>query len=213
MIVLMNISRATMRNVWKASLLTANLLKRDVLETNAKIWKLFISACSGAKMATLGVSVQKVTDVAFCEVDIPRAQLVLKNETVCEEAAGILKYLGCCHEYVRSGASYHTMSDLAKRTLEYIRDYSSRAGDVDDARQLYELVWFYVSAIQVQGLQKKMSTLLYEQICEAVPAVSRVLQNFNDTDLRTSLESRLLATIEASFNGQEALQVDPCNSS
>lgn len=178
----------------------AGLLRGEYLENDPKLWKLYLSACSQIKFDVLEVSLSKVGRSNFSKADVSRAQRILAQEPLCEQMAGVLMYLTCCYKCARADNSMEAMKNLEMASGDYIRkcsECSEHSGDTREANQVLELVWFYMFSLQGDGSHKRMSRILYEQLCESAPAVPRVLQAPSETNPAVTLENQLISRIEA----------------
>ncbi|CUS20770.1 LAQU0S01e14268g1_1 [Lachancea quebecensis] len=181
-------------------MLQTGLLRCEHFENSPELWKLYLSACSQVKFETLGISLSKAARSNFSEFDPSRAQRILAQEPLCEQMAGTLMYLTCCYKCARAENSIGMMKSLEVASRDYIRDCSEqieRSGDTREASQVLELVWFYMFYVQSEESQKRMSSLLYEQLCKFAPGVSRVLQTSSENKPSVTLESQLISRIEA----------------
>ncbi|SCU90911.1 LADA_0F07074g1_1 [Lachancea dasiensis] len=157
-------------------MLSCNLLNPQTLHTDFKVWKLFVSACRDAKLDDLGQSVVKVIRSSFADPDFSTYDRLLEMEPLSERIAGKLAFLECSFKVNKLDDTSRSMGLLDQHAKDLIRDSCGLVQTSEDAKQLYNLVVFYIFYIKVQGMRMRISLSLYTSLCDEMPLVRDVLR-------------------------------------
>ncbi|SCU82023.1 LAFA_0C08614g1_1 [Lachancea sp. 'fantastica'] len=176
-------------------MLYRGLLSCEVLSNDYKVWQLFVSACQDVDFHVLGTSVMQVVRTHFAISEFSAVEQRLIDVTPTERITGLLAFLRCSCKIAELDNSSMAIKSLAKQTKTTIVNVSKVTHNLEEARQLRDLIIFYLISVQSHGLQCRSPKALFLALCDENPSLRVALQQ--EASPGGTLEDSIIQELDA----------------
>ncbi|SCU80272.1 LAME_0B02300g1_1 [Lachancea meyersii CBS 8951] len=189
-------------------MLANGLLNAELLRTDHRVWKLFVSACQEVDFQLLGTSVMRAVRATFADVEYSAFEEMLAREPLNERIAGLLAQSKCYFKVAELDNATSSMERLSVLTKNSINEVISLVEGGQEARQLRDLVIFYLVTIQVRGLHNRDPKALFAGLYEEMPKLRIVLQqNVELTGSGATLDTCIVQELNNAIEKKKTIQV------